>query len=289
MAYSKTTWTNGVTPINETNLNKIENELKTLEQDNIIVSSTEPVSDKRKVWIQKGKNLIKGMINGYELYSTTGNTGNNTDWCVTDFIEIVGGQNYAVSGLSSNAKWWYASDFSFISKTIDNPTTAPANAKYLRMNSTIAGVSSPILVQGTSTGTYEAYVNKKIYIKNDNNIYEKFYDENQEFIYSNLETIVGRWIDGKPIYKKTIRVTNTALSAGDNNIAHNISNFSQCIKAELVKNGTHIFPYFNYNSNNGVLSMTSITNVDSTNITIRLMNDSWGNSNVWDITLYYLK
>ena len=53
MAYNKTTWTNGVTPINETNLNKIENELQTLEQDNIIVSSTEPVTDRRKVWIQK--------------------------------------------------------------------------------------------------------------------------------------------------------------------------------------------------------------------------------------------
>lgn len=38
MAYSKTTWTNGVTPINETNLNKIENQLE-------ILSSTETVTN----------------------------------------------------------------------------------------------------------------------------------------------------------------------------------------------------------------------------------------------------
>lgn len=33
MAYSKTNWVNGQTPINETNLNKIENELESLEKD----------------------------------------------------------------------------------------------------------------------------------------------------------------------------------------------------------------------------------------------------------------
>lgn len=36
MAYSKTTWVNGQTPINDTNLNKIENELEAL--DNVISS-----------------------------------------------------------------------------------------------------------------------------------------------------------------------------------------------------------------------------------------------------------
>lgn len=178
MTYSKTTWTNGVTPINETNLNKIEDELQTLEQDNVIVSSTEPVSDRRKVWIQKGKNLIKEFINGLELYSATGNTGVNADWCITDYIKIVPGQNYVASGLSSYNKWFYDENYSFISKIGDNPATAPANARYLRLNSTIAGLNNPILVQGTSTGTYEAYVNKKVCIKNDNDVYEDFYDEN---------------------------------------------------------------------------------------------------------------
>lgn len=107
--------------------------------------------------------------------------------------------------------------------------------------------------------------------------------------YSTNETKVGSWIDNKPIYKKTIIISNKAFSNGDNTIAHGISNFKQCIKAELKKNGAHIFPYFNYNPNDTILSQTFIALVDSTNITIRLMNDSWGNQNVWYATIYYTK
>lgn len=107
--------------------------------------------------------------------------------------------------------------------------------------------------------------------------------------YSTQEIRIGTWIDGKPLYRKTIKIENTALAVGDNNIAHGISNLNQCIKAELSKNGSHVFPYFNYNANNQTLSMTFISNVNSTNITIRLMNDSWGSGNVWYATLYYTK
>lgn len=107
--------------------------------------------------------------------------------------------------------------------------------------------------------------------------------------YSTEEVKIGTWIDNKPIYKKTIIISNKAFSNGDNTIAHGISNFKQCIKAELKKDGAHIFPYFNYNPNNTILSQTFIAFVDSTNITIRLMNDSWGNQHVWYVTIYYTK
>lgn len=107
--------------------------------------------------------------------------------------------------------------------------------------------------------------------------------------FSTTEQRIGTWIDGKPLYRKTIKIQNTALVDGDNNIAHGISNLNQCIKTELAKNGSHIFPYFNYNSNNQTLSMTMISHVNSTNITIRLMNDSWGSGNTWYVTLYYTK
>lgn len=111
-----------------------------------------------------------------------------------------------------------------------------------------------------------------------------------EIPYSTTEHKVGIWLDGKPYYRKTIKITNTALSAGNNNIPHGISNLRQFVKpAELVKEGTHNFPYFNYNPDNQILSMTAISNVDSTNIVIRLMNDSWGSGNVWYVTLYYTK
>ena len=40
MAYTKTNWVNGTTPINETNLNKIEDELVTLEDGSIVEKGT---------------------------------------------------------------------------------------------------------------------------------------------------------------------------------------------------------------------------------------------------------
>lgn len=44
MAYTKTTWTNGVTPINETNLNKIENQLETLSRTGYFNGTTTSIN-----------------------------------------------------------------------------------------------------------------------------------------------------------------------------------------------------------------------------------------------------
>ena len=40
--------------------------------------------------------------------------------------------------------------------------------------------------------------------------------------YSTNETVVGKWIDGKPIYRKTMEFSN--LSAGENIISHGLQN-----------------------------------------------------------------
>lgn len=48
--------------------------------------------------------------------------------------------------------------------------------------------------------------------------------------YSTTEKIVGTWIDGKPIYQKTVSTTISAVNDWTN-IAHNISNLSNCVKA----------------------------------------------------------
>ena len=108
-----------------------------------------------------------------------------------------------------------------------------------------------------------------------------------EIPYSINERRIGTWIDGKPVYIKTVIIQNTDFVTGNNQVAHNINNFKQCIKAELTKGGSNIFPYFNTSGNS--FTSTSISNVDSSNITIRCLNDTWGNGNVWYATLYYTK
>ena len=42
--------------------------------------------------------------------------------------------------------------------------------------------------------------------------------------YSTNETIVGKWINGKPIYRKTVEFSTSTLSAGENYIAHGLQN-----------------------------------------------------------------
>jgi len=45
--------------------------------------------------------------------------------------------------------------------------------------------------------------------------------------YSTDEKVVGKWIDGKPIYEKTINISNP--STGENTYTHGISNFDKLI------------------------------------------------------------
>lgn len=47
--------------------------------------------------------------------------------------------------------------------------------------------------------------------------------------YSTDEKIIGTWIDGKPLWQKTIELSS--LSVGDNTITHGISNFGHLVNA----------------------------------------------------------
>lgn len=58
---------------------------------------------------------------------------------------------------------------------------------------------------GDERTEYEPYVAKKIYIK-DNNGYEEFYNE-EEDVYSQEERRIGTWLNGKPLYQKTMTIT----------------------------------------------------------------------------------
>ena len=54
----------------------------------------------------------------------------------------------------------------------------------------------------------------------------------EEEVYSVEETVVGRWIDNRPIYRKVIIMTD--LIRGVNKIAHNIENLGDVIMATGV-------------------------------------------------------
>lgn len=109
-------------------------------------------------------------------------------------------------------------------------------------------------------------------------------------LYSSSETIIGKWINNETIYRKVITYTNdsTIGSAGtvtNISIPHNTPNLSLLLNAKLIKGGYN-FPTLGGSSN--VERSTSILQVTSTSITLRIINDSWGAS-TWYIVIEYIK
>lgn len=60
--------------------------------------------------------------------------------------------------------------------------------------------------------------------------------------YSTTEQVVGTWIDGKPLYEKTIEITNLSISANGGSVSLGIANV-ETIFMIAIKLDTIIVPY----------------------------------------------
>ncbi len=113
----------------------------------------------------KSKNLVNEIITGYTLTGTGGIKVDATQF-VTGFMEVEAGKTYTsqgfkgANGAENNYKDWYTADKTFISNTNDKTATAPANAKYCRMNGVISTSSDMQFEEGstaTSCTTFKKY------------------------------------------------------------------------------------------------------------------------------------
>lgn len=68
-------------------------------------------------------------------------------------------------------------------------------------------ISEIQLEQNPTATVYEEYIDKEIYVKNENGVFERFYSESEmnKQNYSIEEQKIGTWIDGKPLYRKVIQ------------------------------------------------------------------------------------
>lgn len=206
---------------------------KNLLGDRVVVSPTEPTGDNRKkVWFQKGKNLFNknNIQSGSELLSTTLYAQPNSDYYISDYIEITPGQTYYLSGnkVAGTTNIFYnenkvpVSSYSAVTGTIP----IPDSATYIRFNGRLNELDNNIqLEQGSKATTYEAYIRPTIYILNDNNVYEKIIETvDKNDFYSIGEQKTNKiWINGKPIYRKTI--VDTTFRTDFYPIANNIEQF----------------------------------------------------------------
>lgn len=103
--------------------------------------------------------------------------------------------------------------------------------------------------------------------------------------YSTSERIIGTWIDGKPVYEKTIHYGTLPNTTGKN-VAHGISNISKIVSIQgWASNGT-IFMPLPTNSPLGITYSVALS-ADGTNISTNTGMDR----TAWDayVILRYTK
>lgn len=123
------------------------------------------------------------------------------------------------------------------------------------------------IVDGYSTSTQDGYSCN--------------YINEHESIYSTNEQVIGTWINGKPLYRKTIYDT-TGISANTNKIIDtNTPNIGIITKIDAILSSSDKTTYRNINMYNLEATNISTSMYMKTNgiITIR-SNDSWGSPNI---------
>lgn len=102
------------------------------------------------------------------------------------------------------------------------------------------------------------------------------------------------WIDGKPIYRKVIEYTSTGIDALNQQINiqvnHDILNLEECISCigHLTSNaGDLILPLMEGTSN--VKNAAFVSTVDSSSITLSIINNTFGENRNWYFILEYTK
>nr|DAI65585.1 MAG TPA: hypothetical protein [Caudoviricetes sp.] len=285
----------------------------TLGKAEVYVGAEEPTAGE-KVWFRKGKNVF----NSYNIQTKYPNAKLNTKSNNSFSITNIGNWAYALLNLNLKPNTIYTlsadvtnSNGAYCGFYIDNNIDGCKNGNksfksvitfttdetgvqnvfaYVNRSATTTASTYTVtfnnvqLEQGSKATSYEAYIEPQIFVRNSNGVYEEFIKKNEE-VYSTEEQKIGTWIDGKPLYRKTI-ISNfevpfvTQVTSYD--IRHNISNIDKVVYAEMTDGLKHI-P--NLSMSGGT---TTIDYVSSTMIEIRYINDSWSQRN-WYITLEYTK
>lgn len=119
----------------------------------------------------------------------------NEEYFVSDYIKVYPGQKLYKSGSSAGtSNCFYDENKNFISTVrlvggvISVPTTN--SISYMMTNGLLTDLDSIQITSGDTQSTYEAYIEPKIFIKNDNNIYEEFIKKEEDVDYKPREELI---------------------------------------------------------------------------------------------------
>lgn len=200
------------------------------QENGIIVSAIEPIKNRRRIWMKKGKNLYNPetmpLMNGL-WYGASSIVTNNAGWYVV--VPITSGQTYTVSKKNDKTVLSYLSfalattqELPEDGATIINSKTtigqlkqasieASSNANFLIVflagaitftdDDKIKAIEELQVEVGTSKTSYEEYIDPEVFIKNTNGDYEEFltkdifYQRDLSSMKSSIVTNVTRAIE----------------------------------------------------------------------------------------------
>lgn len=152
--------------------------------------------------------------------TTTVGTATNADFSIGATVSTV-----------VDFEGWFVKDGMYYKMFDGAPNTAqPANYMRLRVTSNAFSTSSDrnkVRITNTSAewGNLSGYVTVKYTKTTDSANSFKYGDPND---YSTTEKIVGSWVDGKPLYQKTINF-GTLPNTSQKEVSHNISNLKRAV------------------------------------------------------------
>lgn len=156
----------------------------------VIVSPTEPQGkNRKKVWMQKGKNLFNkddAIIDGYYIDNSGNLISASNSWYQNAFIKVKSNTQYTMSsGHEILRVCFYDNNKNYISRNTTEKTSltflTPSNCEYVKLSGDTSSIQilDLQLEQGPNKTYYEAYIEPKIYIKNINDVYEEFINKKE--------------------------------------------------------------------------------------------------------------
>ena len=231
-------------------------------EEGITVSSTEPTTGE-EVWIQKGKNKVltdfskwesghygltglketlKERVRLIDLIKVTPNTTYYVDTSNKDYNFVIrafdSNKTFVSSfgGIVNGGTFTTSSNTYYLGVTIYNATGVVSDYSTYTTLFQNESIKPLICLNSESDKTYEEYITKTVYVKNNNDIYEEFISEelaNNQQNYSTSEQVIGTWIDGKPLYSKVVDF-GALPNASSKIVAFDIPNIKKIVSINAV-------------------------------------------------------
>lgn len=297
-----------------------------LEEQGVIVSPTEPTNNRRKIWFQKGKNLLdfnssmRTFIDGNIVEQTSnaitfkGSSGKTYQEIVYRYEliagtysfqkkwELISGDNNSALGRATivNADRSTYTEYLNLNKDVESGTfTITKDAIvdiYLYINlSTALTQETQIkfydvqLEQGSTATNFEPYIEEKIYIKNDNDVYEEFRKQQETNIATGVEFETNYTRNGKRVYGKLISISVLPNSTSLR-IYHNIKSLDEIVHFIGIGKSNHGARFeFNWVNVNAPDNKVLYCNLQVTNLEVVIYSNYDVSPYSAEVTIYYTK